>query len=143
MTPETAFLARMVDVLPDDADRMYLGKGPQQPVLPVAIVLLIDDIRESHLRGGHRHGRARIQLDIYMGESSGVDSYGQASDFYDRLHGPEDGSGLGGFRGHVGGSPGGMFLEEIRRLDRQTLYEPNELRLVRIRADYFVYYLVH
>jgi hypothetical protein len=143
MTPETAFLARMMEVAPDDADRMYLGKGPQQPVLPVAIVLLIDDIRDSHLRGGQWHGRARIQLDVYMAEASDVDSYAEANTFYERLHGVEDGSALAGYRGHVGGTPGGMFIEEIRRLDRQSLYEPDEMRLVRIRADYFVYYRAH
>jgi len=110
---------------------------------PLGVDTLIDDVRESHLRGGHRHGRARIQLDVYAGESSGVEPYQLASEFYETLHGPEDGTALGAYQGHVGGTPGGMFIEEIRRIDRQSFYEPDEMRLVRIRADYFVYYRTH
>jgi len=140
MTVERAFLTLMETIDPTAADRMFMLHGPQDPVLPVVVVLLVDDPAAYHLRGRNRSGRARVQLDVYAGERSGADAYGLASDFADTLDGDGAGSGLSGFRGHVGSSPAGMFLESVQQIDRQSLFEPDELRLVRIRLDYFAYY---
>lgn len=140
MSPEVAILQRIQEALPDVADQFYMLKGPQQPVLPVGVIQLVDDPKDVHLRGGQIFGRARIQIDIYAGESSGSEPYQQAENLAFQVHGDEAGSCLAGFRGHVGGSPGGLFIECIRRLDRQSFYEPDEKRLARMRMDYFVYY---
>lgn len=140
MSPEIAVLQRMKDVVPAAAARMFMLKLPQQTALPAAVVLLVDDPKEYHLRGGSAWGRARVQIDVYAGESSGADPYADAESLADAIHGDEAGSGLSGFRGHVGGSPGGLFLSGVFRVDKQALYDADELRLVRIRQDYFAFY---
>lgn len=140
MSPELAVLQRLQDVVPSAATRMYMLKLPQQPILPAVVVQLVDDPKEYHLRGGSAFGRARIQIDVYAGESSGADPYTEAETLADAIHGDEAGSGLSGFQGVVGGSPNGLMLTGVFRIDKQASYEAEELRLVRIRQDYFAYY---
>lgn len=140
MSPELAVLERMKAVVPASAARMNMLKLPQQTPLPAAVVQLVDDPKDYHLRGGSGFGRARVQVDVYAGESSGADPYADAETLADAIHGDEAGSGLSGFRGVVGGSPNGLMLTGVFRVDKQATYEPDDLRLVRIRQDYFVHY---
>lgn len=133
-----AILQRIKDIVP--TARVYMLKLPQQPVLPAAVVQLIDDIKPNHLRGGSKSGVARIQVSVYRGEGSGVDPYTEASDLMAQIHGDDGGSGLSGYTGHVGGSPGGLFLTGVLYADRRALYEPGELRAVGIQEDYFASY---
>lgn len=140
MSPEGGVLQRMKDVVPASASRMFMLKLPQAPTLPGAVVQLIDDVKEYHLRGGSKAGRARVQVDVYAPESSGADPYADAADLADAINGDEAGSGLSGFAGLVGGSPDGVFFTGIFRVDRQATYEADELRVVRIRQDYYAHY---
>lgn len=147
MSPELAVLQRMKDVVTASADRMFMLKLPQQVFSnedgdrrAAAVVQLIDDPKDYHLRGGSNFGRARVQVDVYAGESSGADPYENAEALADAIHGDEAGSALSGFQGHVGGSPGGLFLTGVFRIDKQALYDADELRVVRIRQDYWTYY---
>jgi len=148
LSPELAVLQRMKDVVPASADRMFMLKLPQQVFStetadsrkPAAVVQLIDDPKDYHLRGGSDFGRARVQVDVYAGESSGADPYADAATLADAIHGDEAGSGLSGFQGVVGGSPNGLLLTGVFRVDKQATYEAEELRVVRIRQDYFAHY---
>ncbi len=137
MSPEVAVLQRMQDVAP--TARMYLLKLPQAPQLPAAVVQLIDNVKPSHLRGGSNPGRARVQVTVYRGEGSGIDPYNEAEVLMDTIHGDDAGSGLAGFTGVMGGSPGGLLLEEVRFLDRRAAYEPDE-REVGLQEDYWVWF---
>ncbi len=138
MSPEVATLARIQEIAP--TARVYMLKLPQQPTLPAAVILLVDDTKAYHLRGGSFSGRARVQIDVYAAEASGIDPYTEAADLADTIHGDEAGSGLSAFQGLAGGSPDGLFLTGVFREDRQASYEADERRTVRIRQDYFVYY---
>jgi hypothetical protein len=140
MSPEVAILQRMQAVVPTAAARMYMLKLPQQTALPAAVVQLVDDPKDYHLRGGSGFGRARVQVDVYAGESSGADPYADAETLAGAIHGDEAGSGLSGFQGVVGGSPDGLMLTGVFRVDKQATYEADELRVVRIRQDYHAFY---
>lgn len=115
-------------------------KLPQQPTLPAAVVQLIDEIKPLHLRGGSKSGVARIQVSVYRAEASGVDPYDEAQALIDLIHGDDGGSGLSGFAGHIGGSPGGLLLTGVFFAGRRAIYEPDELRAVGIQEDYFAHY---
>lgn len=138
MSPEVALLLRAQDVAP--AARLYQLKLPQEPTLPAAVFQLVDDIRPKHLRGGSVDGVARIQISVYRGEASGLDSYNDAEALAEQLHGDDAGSGLSGFKGAIGGSPGGLLLTGVFPAGRRALYEPGELRAVGIQEDYLAHY---
>lgn len=140
MTPEVAVLRRCQEVVPASAANFYIQKLPQEAALPAIVVMLVDDSLPYHLRGGSFYGVARVQTDCYAAEGNGLDPYEAATDLAAAIHGDEAGSGLSGFRGLAGGSPGGLFLTGVFRVDRVTSYEALERRTVRIRQDYFVHY---
>ena len=140
MSPEVAVLQRMQAVVPAAAARMHMLKLPQQPELPAAVVQLVDDIREKHLRGGSVAGVARVQISVYRAEASGIDPYDEAQALIDAIHGDDGGSGLSAFSGHIGGSPGGLLLTGVFFAGRRAIYEPDEMRAVGIQEDYFAHY---
>lgn len=140
MSPEVALATRIEEALPDDADRIHMLVAPQDPVIPVAVLQLISNVSQYHARGENRSQFARVQLKVYAGRHSGADAYRDADAFAERIHGDGAGSCLSGFRGQVGGSPGGLFIESIQAIEKRGLYEPDELQLVGIVRDYFVYY---
>lgn len=141
MTPEEAVAARLEAigaVTSLVSTRIYMLKLPQGPTLPAIRVQLIDDIKPYHLRGGTRCSRARIQVDAYADEASGGDPYASASEVAEAIHGDDTGSGLSGWTGSIG-SPAFEVLG-IFRLDRDASYDPDHLRLVRMRQDYAVHF---
>lgn len=117
--------------------RVYLMKLPESATYPAIRVQGIDDFGFVHLRGGGANlRRARVQVDAYSREASGVDPFTVASDLADEINGDDAGSGLSGFLGTVGG----LEIAGVLNVDRQPLYEADELRLVRVRQDFFVWY---
>lgn len=138
MSPEVAVLQVMQSTVP--AGRFYMLKLPQQTTLPAAVVQLVDDVKDPHLRGGSKSGIARVQVTVYRSEASGVDSYAEAAALMDQIHGDDAGSGLSGFKGLIGGSPDGLMLTGVIFAGRRTNYEPDELRAVGIQEDYLAHY---
>lgn len=137
MTPEAAILARIVALNTSAGARVYQLKLPQSPTLPAVRVQLVDDLTQAHLRGGGSNLRvARVQVDAYAREGSGTDPYAEATDLAAEITGDDAGSGLSGFRGTVSG----MAIESVQVIDRQAMYEAEELRLVRVRQDFSVWY---
>lgn len=139
MTPEEAVLGRIVDLNTTAGARVYMLRLAQQATLPAVRVQVIDDLDGYHLRGGAGLKRARIQVDVFAQEASGTDPYAEAQDVADEINGDDAGSGLSGFMGHVGGSPG-LYVSAIFRVFRRADYESEELRQVRIQQDYMVHY---
>jgi hypothetical protein len=136
---EEAVRQRILDLSTPAGSRVYMLKLPQRPTLPAVRVQLIDDPEEYHLRGGSTFGRARVQVDCYDAESSGADPYGSVNDLAAAVNGDDAGSGLSGWRGELG-SPA-LTITGAFRVDRQALYEGEELRMVRMRLDFMVHYL--
>lgn len=118
--------------------RIYMLKLPQGPTLPAICVQLVDDISFYHLRGGTRYGWARIQTDAYADEASGGDPYASVAEVAQAIHGDNAGSGMSGWFGSVG-SPAFEVLGSFR-LAREKSYDPDHLRLVRMRQDYAVHF---
>ena len=138
MSPEIAVIERIKDLSTVADDRVYMLRLPQHSTLPAVVVQLIDDPEEYHLRGGSTFGRARVQIDSYAEETSGGDPYSTASALADQINGDDAGSGLSGFQGSIGSPP--FTVTGAFRQDRRAEYEPDELRLVRLRMDFFVHY---
>jgi len=143
VTPEEAVAARLLDVAAVTAivaQRVYVDKLPQRATYPAVLVQLVHEPTDYHLRGGWRD-RARVQVDAYAAEASGVDAYGQVMTLADAIHGDDAGSGLSGWRGDIG-SPA-FSVTGILRIERARGYEPDELRLLRQRQDYWVHFRIN
>lgn len=138
MSPEEAVLDRIVALNTIAADRVYMLKLPQAVTLPAVRVQVIDDPGDYHLRGGSRPQVARVQVDAVAQEASGVDPYADAMQLAQEINGDDIGSGLSGAT-WVSGSPSLQIIGAFR-VDRQPTYDPEELRQVRIRQDYFIHY---
>lgn len=140
MTPEEAVAARLLDIGAVTAlvgARVYLDKLPQAGTYPAVLVQLISEPTDYHLRGGLRD-RARVQVDAYVAEANGADSYTQVMALADAINGDDAGSGLSGWTGELG-SPA-LRITGILRVDRSRSYEPDELRLLRQRQDFLVHF---
>lgn len=141
MRPEEAVIQRIKDLNTLAGQRVWNLKLPQRPTLPAVRVQVISDPKDYHLRGGITLGRARIQVDAYADEAAGGDPYDIAQDLADQINGDDAGSGLSGAQWDSAVSPN-FEVTGAFRIDRSALYEPDELRLVRIRQDYDVHYRV-
>lgn len=138
MSPEEAVRARIVSLAAVTAlasDRVYMLKVDQDDDMPAVRVQLVGEQYTPHLRGGGGVRRARVQVDAFAAESSGADPYANARALADAINGDGSGSGLDGWRGTVNGTT----VQGILRVDRAVSYEAEELRLVRVRQDYFVW----
>jgi uncharacterized protein DUF3168 len=149
MTPEVAVLNRLLDIDAVTAivgARVYQLRFPQRPTFPAIRVQLIDDVPAYHLRGENGLIPSRVQVDDVAEEGDGTNPYAQASALASAIAGswlpgsPGPPTGLSGWRGDLGGSPPTIRVEFIRRIDRSVLYDPGELRQVRIRQDFLVWW---
>jgi hypothetical protein len=138
MSPEEAVLSRIVDLNTSAGARIYMLKLPQQVTLPAARVQLVDDPGDYHLRGGSFPQVARVQVDTYAEETSGTDPYAASRQLADEINGDDCGSGISGAVWSEG-SPEIRIIGAFR-VDRQAFYEPEELRIVRIRQDFLIHY---
>lgn len=140
MSPEEAVLNRIVDLNTSAGTRVYMLKLPQNVTLPAVRVQVIDDPGDYHLRGGSRPQVARVQVDAVAQEASGVGAYEVALQLADEINGDDLGSGLSGAIWSAAGSPTSLDVIGAFRVDRQPMYDPEELRQVRIRQDYSIHY---
>lgn len=140
MTAEEAICERLADIGPVTAivhTRIYLDKIPQQGTYPLILVQLVDEPTDYHLRGGQRR-EARVQVDAYVQET-GADPMGEVLALADAINGDDAGSGLSGWIGEIGGSPG-FRVTGLFRIERSRGFEPDEVRLLRQRQDYRVHF---
>jgi hypothetical protein len=135
VTVEQAVLDHLVadgDVAALVGTRVYQLVLPQGGTLPAVRVQLIDEPVDYHLRGEVDITRARVQVDAYAGEASGVDPYSGATALGEAIH-----AALSGMKFSVG-SPA-LEVTGVFRQNREVLYEAEELRLVRVLQDYWVW----
>ncbi len=133
-----SLLATLSSVTTLVGTRIRVLRLAQSETYPVIRVNRISEVQEMHLRGAINLFSARVQVDSFSREASGVDAYAQARNVDAAVHGDGAGSGLCGYHGTVGGSPGlriqGMFPDGVQ----PPSYDPDELRVVRISRDYIV-----
>lgn len=137
MTVEEAVIARLVSDTAVDAlvaGRVWNLILPESPALPAVRVQLIDAPASYHLRGGHLVERSRVQVDAYADVAGGGDPYASAVAVADAVHGA-----LSGGPPFSLGSPADVVVLGAFRETRMPLYEPEELRLVRILQDYQIW----
>jgi hypothetical protein len=123
--------------------RVYQLRLPQHTTLPAIRVQLVDERDDYHLRGATNLLQSRVQVDAYAEEASASDPYATATALADAIQGDFSGgapSGLSGWQGRDGGSPPTIEVAFTERIDRRPMFEPEELRLVRIRQDYRVHW---
>jgi hypothetical protein len=143
MTVEEAIAARVADLAPVIAlvsGRVYLEKLPQSVIFPAVLVQLVSDPVQYHLRGVKY--RARVQVDAYAREASGVDAYADVTELAAAIDGDSRGpaaSGLSGWKGHVGSPP--FVIQGCFRTSRLRRYDPDELNLLTMSIDYMVSYV--
>ena len=140
MTVEDAVVARLAGLTAVStlvSTRVYRDKLPQEPTYPCVRVTLIDEQLDYHLRGGGLK-TARIQVDAFARERSGVDPYALAAAVAAAVHGDDAGSALSGWVGEVGSPAFTVFA--CLRVDRRRQYDPDELRVVTMSQDYQVTY---
>ena len=138
MTPEEAIAARVLAVASAlVSDRVYVDKVPQSATYPLVRVQLVHEPTDYHLKGGHRY-RARVQVDAFAHESNGADPYAQVTQLAETIHGDDAGSGLSGWTGVLGSPP--FRVDSIQRIERTREYDPDELRLLRQRQDYWIFF---
>lgn len=139
-----AIAERVADLAPVVAivgARVYLDRLPQSPLYPCVLVQLVDDIRAYHLRGPNGSQTSRVQVDALAKKVSGAYPYQAASDLADAIDGDGRGdgaSGLSGFLGTIGGSPG-LEILGCFTIDRRRQYDPDELLVVTVSQDYLVW----
>lgn len=119
--------------------RIYLDKLPQSPTYPCIRVTLVSDLTSMHARGQTGLKVARIQVDSYAKELSGVDPYALVAAVAAAVDGDGAGSGLAGYVDDPAVSPWGP-IRMIQRLDRRRQYDPEELRVLTMSQDYQVAY---
>lgn len=144
MTVEEIIVDRVAEITAVSAivgSRVYLDKLPHSPTFPAVRVLLVDDLDAYHLRGPQKPQRARVQVDAFAHETSGVDPYAQVTALADAINGDGEGpaaSGLSGWKGLVG-SPA-VEIHSCFRASRLRRYDPDELNLLTMSQDYIVSY---
>lgn len=141
MTVEEAVVARLLALSAVTAlvsTRVYLDRLPQSPTYPCVRVQLIDEQQDPHMRGAMAMRVARVQVDTFAQERSGVNPYALAQTVASAVHGDDAGSGLSGWTGEIG-SPA-ITIHASARLDRRRSYDPDELRVVTVSQDYQVSY---
>lgn len=144
MTVEEVIVERVAALAPVVAivgARVFLDRLPNSVTMPAVLVQLVDDLDGFHLRGKNKPQRARVQVDAYAHEESGVDPYAQVVDLAEAIDGDGKGpaaTGLSGWTGHVGSPP--FVVHSCFRTSRLRRYDPDEVNLLRMSQDYIVTY---
>lgn len=142
MTIEEAIRMRLLTVAGSIVgNRVYLDKLPQGVTYPAVRVTLIDDLVDYHLRGPVGSKQARVQVDAYAAEASGLDVYDQVTGIADAIEGDGLGPGASGLSGWIGavGSPP-VLVDQVLRVSRTRWYDPQELRVLTMSQDFIVWY---
>jgi len=114
--------------------RIYQLVLPESPTYPAVRVQLIDDPMSSHLRGVNALTRARVQTDAYI-EATGDDPYATVTQLVTDIIGAltDDGPFT------AGSPPARRVTGVLPILPRMVMYEADELRLIRVMQDFFVW----
>lgn len=135
-----------VESLPDVSalvgDRVFLDRLPQSASYPAVRVTLVDEDAAYHQRGPVGLERARVQVDAYAQDGSGVDTKRVLSQLADAIHGDgigADATGLSGFVGPVG-SPAVDIRGCFRVLKLGPRFDADELNVLTLTQDYYVWF---
>lgn len=144
MTIEEAIRARvggLASVIALVGSRVHLDRLPQSPTYPAVCVQLIDDGSSYHLRGPIGTTQARVQVDAYVKEGSGLDAYSRVSSLAAAIHGDGRGPTATGLSGWIGsiGSPA-LDVLSCFRVSRTRRYDPDELHVLTQSQDYMVWF---
>ena len=115
--------------------RVYQLLLQQGPTYPAIRVQLISEPRPNHLRGADGSIRSRVQVDAYAQVGNGTDPYDGAADVADAVR--DALAGTAPF--DDGGSPPETVVTGVFVDNRRVLYEPEELRVVRVSQDVIVW----
>lgn len=97
--------------------------------------------RAQHMRGESNAVAARVQVDVYTPEQSGIDPFARASAISDAIRGDGDGTGLSGFAGDIGGSPAFRIDAILTEGEaREEIEVDGATRWARVSQDYMVRY---
>lgn len=140
MTVEEAIRARVLAipaVVAAVGSRVYTLTFPQNPTWPAIRIQEVSEVEEYHLRGPIGIRRARVQLDI-------VATTFTAAAAIDRdVRGTFDANGLptglSGFFGVIAGSPP-FKIAAVLADGGQSLYDPEELAVVRLANEFAVFW---
>ena len=110
--------------------RIYQLVLPEHPTLPAIRVQLVDEPENYHLRGNDRLTFARVQVDSYARKVSGGDPYLSAVTIADAVN-----AALTVYGWSVGSPP---RVANAFRILRRSMFESEELQLVRVWQDYHV-----
>jgi hypothetical protein len=145
MTPEEAVRLRLLQIGAVSAlvtSRIYMLKLPQNPTLPAVRVQIIGELDDVHLRGAGGTYQSRVQVDAYvseLGTAAAPDPYATVRNLAAAITGNGAGTGLEGWQGVIAGT-GPLRITGIFRIDRDSTYEAAELRLLRMRQDFRVWW---
>lgn len=133
MTVEEAvrgYLAATAGVTTLVGQRVYQLRLPQNFTPPAVRIHLISEPKDYHLRGPNNTTRSRVQVDSIDVESSGTDPYADANAVATAVDDALSG---------VPFTYSGFEVTGSFRINRMAMYESEELRLVRIIQDYYVW----
>lgn len=144
MNPEEAVAQRILTLPAVTAivgTRVWLVMLPQSPVTPCVRVQQISQLDEGlHQRGAGGVGWARVQVDAVAEVTDGGNGYVTTRTLTEAIHGDGRGdgaTGLLGWRGVIGPL---TILGIFSILDPVADYTPDELRQIRMRRDYQVWF---
>jgi hypothetical protein len=109
--------------------RIYTLKLPDTVTYPAIRVQLIDEPQRKHLRGPDGLTRARVQVDVYEREAA-TNAYGSLLGIADAV------SNALVFEPFTQGT---VAVQSAERIDRRTLREADELNLLRVMQDFYVW----
>lgn len=112
------------------ASRIYLLKLPQSPTLPAVRVQLIDEPESYHTRGANAETRAEIQVDTFAQEGGSADPYRTATAVAEAIETAVSGKTF---------ETADRRFTAVYQRSRRALYDPDELRLVRVMTEYVVW----
>jgi hypothetical protein len=118
--------------------RIYDVKTPQAGAFPRIRLQRVSEVEFMHLRGSANVFRARVQVDAIAQEKSGVDALGSARAVDAALHGPGDGSALGGWQGEIGSPPFRVWM--VKPIDVREMYDAEALTQFKVMRDYEVWF---
>jgi len=144
MSPEEAIAQRILSLPAVTAiagTRVWLVMLPQSPETPCVRVQQISQIDQGlTLRGAGGVGWARVQVDAVCDMADGGNGYTTARALTDAIHGDGLGDGATGLLGWKGTIAPLEILGIFSLLDGVADYAPDELRQIKIRRDYQVWF---
>lgn len=139
MTVDTAICLRLLSIGAVTAlvsQRVYVQVFPQHVTFPAVKVQRVSQIEPMHLRGPVAMYRSRVQVDsvgMTLSAAYGVDAAVQGDGLGDVA------SGLKGWTGSIGGSPG-FVIHAIEPAGVQQDYNADELKQYRVMRDFMVHF---